>query len=180
MASAQPVIDVRIAGLRDARGRFASMRDRGLVKEQERAAAELAAAAAALYRRHAPRSKDAHGGEHFADTIEGRAHVVRTGFQVMVDTPKSYLRELLKHGTGSVGDGTHRGQGPDGEIVPKAQDDPRARLRWTAGGAEIFARMVKGMKANPWEERAAAEASPLIADAGNKIGRAIVRGLEGK
>lgn len=164
------VYDVHIVGLRDLLGRFASMRNEGLVAIQLEEAEALASVIEDVYRRHAPRSQKGHA--HFADTLHAEAEATDAGFSLELTTDDPELREWLAEGTGIyAGHGriTSHSGGPMGPIFD-----------WAPGGSgPLWFYSIRGMPANPWEATARDEVEPLVEDMGGRIGVRVVAGLSG-
>lgn len=160
------VLGVTIPGLRDMRGRFASMALGGLVEIQRVNAEEAALALEALYKAAAPAGQTL----KFKASIHGAARVTATGFEIVVETDEPDVEKWLREGTGIFGPYHHR-------IVPVSA--PLLVFFWPKVGKLIFASSVKGMPPNPWRQRANLVAHPVATTMGNKIGVQVVHDLAG-
>lgn len=161
---------VDIQGLRDLQGRFASFKSEGLAQIQLDEAKSLARTAAEIYRAYAPKSAmgAVSGGMHFRDSFSGGASLTGSGFRVEVKTSKPTLAMWLREGTGLFGPLHHL-------IFPKTAKALGPVFNWfPAGGGggagPFFFHHIKGMKPNPWELAAQAEAAQLADSAASHIG----------
>jgi hypothetical protein len=167
------MLTVDIVGLRALNGRFASVRDHGLLAIQLEEAGATAKVVEDIYRRRAPRgqklSTDTPG--HFFEGIHAHAGLVGTSVEMEVTTNNPKLRGWLAEGTG-----VYAGHG---RIYPKRSKALGPIRSWTKGGGSgpFFFRSIAGMKAQPWEQRAADEAAPFIITMGNRIGHRVVLAL---
>lgn len=168
------MVTVDIVGLRDLRGRFASLRDAVLLEIQTQEADALAKTMEEIYRRYAPRSRGHTAtGRHFFEGLRGEAMATPVGFQVSVSTDNAQLRGWLKTGTGIYGPTGRR-------IYPRRAKAMGPVFNWLhpAGGTGPFwFRSIAGMHANPWEDQAQAEALPLAVAMGARIGTRMTRYL---
>lgn len=166
------IYNVQIVGLRDLLGRFASMRDAGVVAIQLEEARGLAEVVQDVYRRHAPRSAKG-GHKHFADGLDAAAAASEVGFAIELTTDDPELRRWLTEGTGVYAGhgriyptGTHKALGPI--------------FDWPPGGSgPLWFSSIAGMEGSAWEEDALAEVEPLVESVGRSIGIRVVEGLSG-
>jgi hypothetical protein len=160
------VLGVQIPGLRDMRGRFASMALEGLVEIQRIHAEEAALTLTELYKAAAPEGET----RKFKGSIHGTARVTATGFEILVETDEPDVERWLREGTGIFGPRHHR-------IVPVSA--PILVFFWPKVGKLVFAASVKGMPPNPWRQRANLVALPVAILMGNRIGVQTVHRLAG-
>jgi hypothetical protein len=178
-------IDVR--GLRDLRGRFASLADRKLAEIQMEEARNTAQTVQQIYRRRAPRSRGhSASGLHFFEGLNAYAVEVGGGFQITVTTDRPDLRRWLAEGTGLYGPlgrriyPTHVSARMYAHGPHAGQPRPAALqfFNWIspAGGTgPFYFRSIRGMHPNPWEVDAAVEAVPFAQKMGGLIGERAAR-----
>jgi len=179
MATARTELQVDIQGLRDLQGRFASFLDRGLADIQLEEARKLARTAADSYKAYAPRSAlgASRTGLHFRDSFSGSASITEDGFRVEVSTSQAQLAGWLREGTGIYGPAHHfiTARDPAKMMGPIFNWFPRDTSTFRRGGAGPFwFRRIRGMRPNPWELEAEAEASALADGTASYIGVRIV------
>jgi hypothetical protein len=170
------MLEVDIVGLRDLKGRFRSMLDGELVAIQLEEAERMARSIQEVFRTHAPRgakvSKDRPG--RFFESIHGQAEASGVGFTIQVETTDPDLAKWLREGTGIYG--------PRGARIFPIQAKAMGPVRsWApgAGSGPYFFASIAGMPAQRWEEAAFAEAAPLSAALGGRIGRRVTQHLTG-
>lgn len=166
---------ITVVGLRDLQGRFASLRDTELAAMQLEEAERTAKTLEEVFRRHAPKSTSppAGGHQHFAEGITGQAVATGTGFEITLTTDNPDLRRWLAEGTGVYG--------PRGaRIYPRHASALGPIFGWAPGGSgPLWFTSIAGMKAQPWEAEADAEAAPFGEKMGNLIGSRVVLHLSG-
>lgn len=161
------MLSINVLGLRDLRGRFASMTNHGLVEIQ---AEELELAGKEIervFRERAPHGSGA-SGEHFFQTIHAEVSVAGFGFTMAVTTSNPRLRGWLAEGTGEYAG--------HGRIYPVAARAMGPITDWAFGsaGGPYFFSSIAGMPARPWEEPARLAAIPLAEHTGSRIGQRVV------
>ncbi len=159
-------LSVEILGLRDARGRFASMTDGGLRAICLENARQLAELVQARMQDAAPHGKAPLTEEHpdpFYTSIHAAADETAGGFEIQVTTDQPDIAGFIRSG--------------HSDIYPT---NARA-LHWKElGGGDVFAMHVGPYPPNPWEEQAVSEMQPLVETLGNRIGVQVTENLGGK
>jgi hypothetical protein len=159
------LFNLEIIGLRDALGRFASMRDKELLEIQMLHAEQLANEFAGLYQGLAPKGQTG----NFARSIEATAFPTARGFVVEVQTEMGNVAQWLRQGTGIYGPFHQR-------IYPKVAK--ALAFEWL--GQHWVLGSVAGMRPNPWEQEADLAAISMGEVMGNRIGVRVVQRLAGQ
>lgn len=157
---------VEIVGLRDLRGRFASMATRNLWEIQLAEAEAVATVIEDVYRRHAPRSRGTSRDKptHFFEGLDARATPSLKGFEINLTSDDPTLRGWLRQGTAP-----HL-------ILPRR---PAFALFWPHAMHPVARVNHPGTRPNPWEDRAYEEVRPLVDVVGNRIGVRVMHSLAG-
>jgi hypothetical protein len=154
------MVDIHILGLRDAMGRFASMRDVGLREIQTQETEEAGRVLEAIYHSHAPEGATG----KFRDSFHSKVDVTGSGFSLSLETEYPDIREYLRMGTKP-------------HMPPVDAITPWAEMMGIDPWALAMSISVNGTMANPWEDDAASEAEPIVSEYGNRIGVRMVEGL---
>lgn len=162
------MVRIDISGLRDLQGRLASFQNYKAVEIQLAEASRTARVVQDIYRTRAPRSRGAGSGIHFYQGLEAQARVSGNGFEITLTTTEPELRRWLGEGTGIYG--------PTGQVIkPKSAKALGPIFNSIAGPGPNWFRSVKGMKPQPWEDEAEAEAVPFVDQMGSIIGNHMAR-----
>ena len=151
--------------LRDLEGRFASFEQDGgrLLEIRREEMREVGRQGVAILREEAPKRTG-----WFASRIIYRTAVVGNSLELRFTWPQP-LGKWITGGTGLFG--------PRKAVIRPV----RAKvLRFWIGGKKIFAAWVRGMRPNPFVDRAMARIRPRLMTELRGIGNAVITGLAGK
>lgn len=171
MAGPNVAIRMEVVGLRELRGKFEELAGGGLRAIELSLARKWGGEIRDIYREAAPRSATAWGTpgnrSPFWRTIGYQSSEAgAVAFEITIQTTNGKLRTWLKEGTGIFG--------PRGApIVPTTA----GALSFDWRGRHWVLKSVKGMKPNPWEDEAYAEALPLAQAMNAEIAQMVLAAL---